>query len=461
MNSEFVFCSAQSPQDLFRVLKKKVAERSRSYLFNDYFRLKQTTLEKIISYKPLWSLPVVVAALGYFVDIYDLLLFGIVRVPSLQGLGFNEKEITHVGTMIVNWQMGGLLLGGILWGILGDKKGRLSVLFGSIVMYSLANIMCGFLPYFPNDKENLTYAYIALRFIAGIGLAGELGAGITLVSEVLPKELRALGTSLVAGIGLSGAVVANLTVKLTPDWNIAYFIGGGMGIGLLLLRIGVLESGIFNEARKLEVRRGSFGMFFTNWNRFWRYIRCIGIGLPTWFCIGILAMFGNVFGEALGIKEGINPGDAIMWGYIGISAGDIFSGILSHWLKSRRKSILWMMAFTLISVLWILSGTIHSAGMYYFMCCWFGFGTGYWAMFVTIGAEQFGTNIRSTAATTIPNMVRGTVILMTIGFESLIGSGYAVLTAAGIVGFISFAIGIYSTWSIPETHGRDLDFVEE
>jgi hypothetical protein len=421
----------------------------------------KTTLEKITSYKPLWSLPVVVAALGYFVDIYDLLLFGIVRVPSLQGLGFNEKEITHVGTMIVNWQMGGLLLGGILWGILGDKKGRLSVLFGSIVMYSLANIMCGFLPYFPNDKENLTYTYVALRFIAGIGLAGELGAGITLVSEVLPKELRALGTSLVAGIGLSGAVVANLTVKLTPDWNIAYFIGGGMGIGLLLLRIGVLESGIFNESKKLEVKRGNFGMFFTNWNRFWRYIRCIGIGLPTWFCIGILAMFGNVFGEALGIKEGINPGDAIMWGYIGISAGDIFSGILSHWLKSRRKSILWMMAFTLISVLWILSGTIHSAGMYYFMCCWFGFGTGYWAMFVTIGAEQFGTNIRSTAATTIPNMVRGTVILMTIGFESLIGSGYAVLTAAGIVGFVSFAIGIYSTWSIPETHGRDLDFVEE
>lgn len=418
-------------------------------------------MEKITSYKPLWSLPVVVAALGYFVDIYDLLLFGIVRVPSLQGLGFNAKEITHVGTMIVNWQMGGLLLGGILWGILGDKKGRLSVLFGSIVMYSIANIMCGFLPYFPNDKENLTYTYIALRFIAGIGLAGELGAGITLVSEVLPKELRALGTSLVAGIGLSGAVVANLTVKLTPDWNIAYFIGGGMGIGLLLLRIGVLESGIFNESKKLEVRRGSFGMFFTNWNRFWRYIRCIGIGLPTWFCIGILAMFGNVFGEALGIKEGINPGDAIMWGYIGISAGDIFSGVLSHWLKSRRKSILWMMAFTLISVVWILSGTIHSAGMYYFMCCWFGFGTGYWAMFVTIGAEQFGTNIRSTAATTIPNMVRGTVILMTIGFESLIGSGYAVLTAAGIVGFVSFAIGIYSTWSIPETHGRDLDFVEE
>jgi hypothetical protein len=418
-------------------------------------------LDKITSYKPLWSLPVIVAALGYFVDIYDLLLFGIVKVPSLQGLGFNEKEVAHVGTLIFNWQMGGLLLGGILWGILGDKKGRLSVLFGSIILYSFANIMCGFLPYFPNDKENLTYAYIALRFLAGIGLAGELGAGITLVSEVLPKELRALGTSLVAGVGLSGAVVANLTVKLTEEWNIAYFIGGGMGIGLLLLRVGVIESGIFKETKKTKVSRGNFLMFFTNWDRFWRYIRCIFIGLPTWFCIGILAVYGNVFGQALGIQGGINPGDAIMWGYIGISAGDIFSGFLSHWLRSRRKSILFMMGFTLISVIWILSGTIHSANMYYFMCCWFGFGTGYWAMFVTIGAEQFGTNIRSTAATTIPNMVRGMVILMTISFEGLMGMGQTALVSAAIVGFVSFALGIYSTWSIPETHGRDLDFVEE
>lgn len=405
-------------------------------------------------------MPVIVAALGYFVDIYDLLLFLIVRKPSLIGLGFTGDEIDHVGTLIINWQMGGLLLGGILWGILGDKKGRLSVLFGSIVMYSLANILCGFLPYFPHDKENLSMMYISLRFIAGIGLAGELGAGITLVSEVLPKELRALGTSIVAGVGLSGAVVANITVKLTPDWNIAYFVGGAMGIILLLLRIGVLESGIFNDTKRKKISRGNFFMFFTSRERLWRYVRCIGIGLPTWFCIGILATFGNKFGEVLGIREGIDPGDAIMWGYIGISFGDIFSGVLSHWLKSRRKSILWMMAFTLVSVLWILSGTIHNANLYYAMCVWFGFGTGYWAMFVTIGAEQFGTNLRSTAATTIPNMVRGMVIFMTLSFEGLMHSGYNALIAASIVGLVAFSIGIYSTWSISETHGRDLNFIE-
>lgn len=416
-----------------------------------------------ISYKPLLSLPVVVAALGYFVDIYDLLLFGIVRVPSLLSLGFTAKEVDSVGTSIINWQMGGLLLGGILWGILGDKRGRLSVLFGSIIMYSLANIVCGFLPYFPADKTVLTQSYIALRFIAGIGLAGELGAGITLVSEVLPKELRALGTSLVAGFGLSGAVVANFTVKLAGDWDIAYFIGGGMGIGLLLLRFGVIESGMYQHMAHTHVKRGSFLSFFMNRNRLVRYLKCIGIGLPTWFCIGILAMLGNQFGIALGIKEGVSAADAIMWGYIGISAGDLFSGVLSHLLRSRRKAILWMMAFTVIAVVWILYGGVKSAGMYYFLCCWFGFGTGYWAMFVTLGAEQFGTNVRSTAATTIPNMVRGTVILMTLSFNYLQSESvkWSPIQAATLIGIVVFAIGIYSTWSVPETHGRNLDFVEE
>jgi len=408
-----------------------------------------------ISYKPLFSLPVIVAALGYFVDIYDLLLFGIVRKPSMTALGLNPET---VGVSILNWQMGGLLLGGILWGILGDKRGRLSVLFGSILLYSLANIACGFLPYFP--KEDVAVWYAILRFVAGVGLAGELGAGITLVSESLPKELRAIGTSLVAGFGLLGAVVANFTVKLSGDWTVAYFIGGGMGIALLLLRVGVAESGIFKETVvNTAIKRGNFFSFFTNRDRFIRYIRCIGIGLPTWFCIGVLAMLANQFGKALGIPEEVSAGDAIMYGYIGISAGDFFSGFLSHWLRSRKKAIIWMMAFTLVSVVWILYGGIKTTGMYYALCVWFGFGTGYWAMFVTVGAEQFGTNIRSTAATTIPNIVRGTVPLMYFAYEAL-NPVTGVIHAGAIVGLVCFAIGIYCTASIAETHGRDLDFTE-
>ena len=410
-----------------------------------------TTSQKL---KHLFSLPVIVAALGYFVDIYDLLLFGIVRVPSLASLGL---DIDNTGSMILKAQMFGLLIGGIIWGVFGDKKGRLSVLFGSILVYSLANIICGFLPYFPKEHIDLTYAL--LRFIAGIGLAGELGAGITLVSESLPKELRAIGTSIVAGFGLLGAVVANLTVELASDWTIAYFVGGGLGLLLLFLRLGVVESGMFKEIKKSEhIEKGNFFYLFTNFNRFIKYIKCIAIGLPTWFCVGILAVMGNQFAPAFGI-ENINPGKAIMWTYIGISVGDFASGFISHALHSRKKAIFYMMLFTIIGVCLMLFGGTKTENMYYFYCAWLGLGTGYWAMFVTVGAEQFGTNIRSTAATTIPNMVRGLLPVMLFGFDSLkINNG--VIMAAAIVGFVVFALGIYATLTIPETHNTDLDFTE-
>lgn len=402
----------------------------------------------------LFSLPVIVAALGYFVDIYDLLLFGIVRLPSLESMGL---DVDAYGTMILNWEKAGLLLGGILWGVFGDKKGRLSVLFGSIIVYSLANIACGFLPQVDfMEKQN---AYALFRFIAGLGLAGELGAGITLVSESLPKELRAIGTSLVAGFGLLGAVVAGLTANAT-DWTTSYFIGGGLGLMLLVLRIGVVESGIYKDIEKNNsVQKGNFFSFFTNYDRFIRYIKCIAIGLPTWFCIGILAYFANQFGPALGIKEDVDPGKAILWAYVGISAGDFASGFISNLLQSRKKAIVYMMLFTIVGVVLMLFSGIKSANMYYFYCVWLGLGTGYWALFVTMGAEQFGTNIRATAATTIPNMVRGMLMLMIFGFNYFKPTT-GVIYAAVIVGVIAFVLGIYSTLTVAETHNKDLDFVE-
>ncbi|MHC8950620.1 MFS transporter [Sphingobacterium hungaricum] len=407
--------------------------------------------------KYLFSLPVIVAALGYFVDIYDLLLFGIVRIPSLIDLGLNPDT---TGISILNWQMFGLLLGGILWGVLGDKKGRLSVLFGSIITYSLANIACGFLPYI--DSPYIAEIYMALRFIAGIGLAGELGAGITLVSESLPKELRAIGTSLVAGFGLLGAVVANFTVELSGSWHIAYWIGGAMGIALLLLRVGVVESGIYKDVSKnTAINKGSILLFFNNKERFIKYMKCIAIGLPTWFCIGILAMLGNEIGKAHGLTEDIKPGLAIMWAYVGLSAGDFLTGFLSHWLKSRKKAILYMMIFTLVGVAVMLFTPIQSANWYYFYCVWVGLGAGYWAMFVTVGAEQFGTNIRATAATTVPNFVRGFVVVMTLMYEFMRDASHSVIIGAAVVALVCFFLGIYSVMTIPETHGRDLDFIEE
>lgn len=417
--------------------------------------LKYTTMTATENkLKHLLGLPVIVAALGYFVDIYDLLLFGIVRVPSLQSLGVNADV---AGTHIMNYQMTGLLLGGILWGILGDKKGRLSVLFGSIIVYSTANIVCGFLPVLNGPYIVEIYAW--LRFIAGIGLAGELGAGITLVSESLPKELRALGTSIVAGFGLFGAVVANLTVELAGSWTTAYLIGGVMGLALLVLRISVSESGMYQSLEKKEhVAKGNFISLFTHKGRLIRYLKCIAIGLPTWFCIGILAVMANQFAPAMGI-ESLNPGKAIMWAYVGISVGDFASGFISQWLHSRKKAILYMMLFTVIGIVLLLSGVAHTENQYYFYCAWMGLGTGYWAMFVTLAAEQFGTNIRSTATTTVPNMVRGLLPVMLLGFDFL-KPNQGVIMAAAVVGIVVFALGIYATISISETHGKDLDFTE-
>lgn len=405
------------------------------------------------SFSHLFSAPVIVAALGYFVDIYDLLLFGIVRVPSLLSMGLSEHDVSIVGVSILNWQMTGLLLGGILWGVLGDKKGRLSVLFGSIVTYSLANIACGFV----QDPD----IYKLLRFIAGVGLAGELGAGITLVSEILPKELRAIGTSLVAGIGLLGAIVAYFTVEMF-DWRTAYFIGGGLGLTLLLLRVGVFESGIFEGVKSQQhISKGDFFSFFTNRDRLSRYLKCIGMGIPTWFVIGILATFSNEFGEALGISEPISPGLSIMWCYVGLSSGDFASGFISHLLKSRKKAVFILMTLTLIFTIIFLYGGIKTATHLYMVEGFLGFGIGYWAMFVTIGAEQFGTNLRATAATTVPNMVRGTVPLMTSMFVFFKGGSFTVVEAGALVALVCFTIGFYCVITIPETHGRDLDFLEE
>lgn len=414
--------------------------------------MKQFTFKEKL--RILLSFPVIIASLGYFVDIYDLLLFGIVRIPSLESMGLDADK---VGTMIINYQMIGLVLGGIIWGVYGDKKGRLSVLFGSIIVYSLANIACGFLPQMNFADKGTIYA--VLRFIAGIGLAGELGAGITLVSETLPKELRAIGTSIVAGFGVLGAVVAEFTVELAGSWTKAYIIGGLLGIALLVLRISVAESGIFKAVKENKaIKRGNFFSFFSNKVLFMKYIRCVFMGIPIWYCMGILVFMANQFAPEMGIAS-INPGKAIMWAYIATSISDFSSGWFSHVLKSRKKAILYMLLLTLVGVIMMLFSGKKTENMYYFYCFWIGFGSGFWAMLVTVAAEQFGTNLRSTATTSVPNMIRGSVPIMLICFDYLKQTRSVIISAA-IVGAIAFAMGIYATLTISETHNREMDFVE-
>lgn len=393
-----------------------------------------------------------VAALGYFVDIYDLLLFGIVRVESLRSLGLDDAAIASEGLKLAQYQMAGLLIGGIVWGIMGDKRGRLSVLFGSIVLYSIANVANGFV-------QNVDQ-YIWARFIAGIGLAGELGAGITLVSEIIPKNKRGVATSLVAGVGLTGAVFAYFLAQYF-DWRTCYFIGGGLGFILLLLRISVFESGMYKSMEGAKVVKGNFLMFFTNAHRFKKYMLSILIGLPTWYVVGILVMFSREFGKAFGITEEINPGKAVMYAYVAISIGDILIGLLSQVMKSRKKALYVFYSFTILGiVLYFLQGQGSSATTMYLICALLGFGTGFWAIFVTMGAEQFGTNLRATAATTIPNMVRGALVGIGFLFESLQVS-VSYINAGIITGVVVMLISIVAVALIPETFGRDLDFYEE
>jgi MFS family permease len=394
--------------------------------------------------------PVIVAALGYFVDIYALLTFSIVRIQSLRFMRVSEADLLSKGVYLINMQMGGLLIGGILWGILGDKRGRITVLFGSILIYSLANIANGFVT--GVDQ------YSVFLFISGIGLAGELGVGITLVAEILPKEIRGYGTALVASVGMLGAVLAYF-VSANFEWQMAYLIGGGLGLVLLLLRIKVFESGVFTKMKQKSVSRGNFFQLFISRKQFFKYLRCILIGIPVWFVAGILMTFSPEIGKALHLDIPIVAGKAVMWEYIGLTIGDISSGLISQYWGSRKKVVmLFILLVGLLSAIYLFV-PLETATIFYALCVCLGFAAGYWALFVTIAAEQFGTNLRATVATTVPNFVRGSMIIMTPLFL-LFKDMFGILLGAGLLGLLTMTISLLGLWKMEETFGKDLDFIE-
>ncbi|KQN38842.1 MFS transporter [Pedobacter sp. Leaf41] len=394
---------------------------------------------------------VIVAALGYFVDIYDLVLFSVVRVQSLTEIGVSAENMQSDGFLIINSQMFGLLLGGILWGVLGDKLGRIKVLFGSILLYSLANIANGFV--------TTVNSYAIIRFIAGIGLAGELGAGITLVAETMDKEKRGYGTMIVGAIGLLGAAVA-ATVASKYTWQTSYFVGGGMGLILLLLRVGTFESGMFKHATNTDVSKGNIFMLFNNKKRFLKYLYCILIGIPLWFVVGILVTLAPEFGKALGATEPLKAGTGIMFTYFGIAIGDVVTGLLSQALKSRKKTVFIFHLLSVISVVVYLTSFGLTSSAFIWICLFLGFSVGYWATFVTIASEQFGTNIRATVTTTAPNFVRGALIPITFLFEFL-AKRYSLITAGYLVMAILTIIAVFGLSQLKESFSKDLDYLEE
>jgi MFS transporter, putative metabolite:H+ symporter len=407
---------------------------------------------------------VIVAALGYFVDIYDLVLFNVVKKESLLAIGLTGEALEHYDTSLFNWQMGGMLIGGLLWGILGDKRGRVQVLFGSIVLYSIANIANAFV-------ENTTN-YALCRVIAGIGLAGELGAGITLVVESMERTQRGWGTMVIVTFGALGGVVARLVggqgaawaQSLGLDlqgWQMAYIVGGVLGLMLLALRAGAFESGLFKKAlAHADVVKGDFFMLFQNAARAKKYVASVLIGLPIWFTVGVLINKSHVIAAALGVQGEVNVGDSVMWSYIGLSIGDLLSGALSQWLKSRRKVVLLYLVMLSACVLVYLLRSNVTLTWFHFMCAMLGASTGFWALFVTMASEQFGTNLRSTVTNTAPNFVRGATIPITLGFTALIpslGANYAAL----VVGAICLTTSALCTLYVEETFHKDMDHVEE
>ena len=393
---------------------------------------------------------VIVAALGYFVDIYDLVLFSIVRVKSLHDIGVSEADIRLKGVYVINMQMFGLLLGGIMWGIIGDKYGRIKVLFGSIFLYSVAN--------FVNGMVHDLNSYAVIRLIAGIGLAGELGAGITLVSETLSKERRGYGTTIVAMIGLLGAVAAAYVGKY--DLRTAYYVGGGLGIVLLLLRMGTFESGMFKNIADTGVSKGNILMLFNNRKRFLKYLYCILIGAPLWYVVGVLVTQSPEFGKALGAKVPLSAGTGILYTYIGISVGGIFAGVLAQLTKSRKLTMLIFLLLSVISAVCYLSAKGITTSQFIWLCFFMGFAVGYWATFVTIASEQFGTNIRSTVTTTVPNFVRGSLIPVNALFNMFV-LHYGMIQSGYIVMFILTAIALFALSQLKESFSKDLDYIED
>jgi hypothetical protein len=405
------------------------------------------------------TLAVVVAALGYFVDIYDLILFGTVRKPSLVELGYTTKDaLTAQGLFLFNCQMGGMLLGGILWGVIGDKRGRLSVLFGSIITYSIANLANGAV-----DSVN---QYAVCRLVAGIGLAGELGAGITLVSELMDKQRRGIATAIVAGFGICGGIAAGIIGGGLPMifegayWRHAYYSGGGLGLVLLVLRIGVVESGMFHQLRGKAVARGNFLALFSSGKRALRYLGLICVGVPVWYVVGILITFCDRVGGELGLHPEPRPATALMICYAGLAVGDVGSGLLSQHLGSRRRALAIFLAGTGLTVIGYFALGGLSLGAFYAMCAVMGVFAGYWAVFVTVAAEQFGTNLRATVATTTPNFVRGSVVLLASGFEAL-SAPLGIVGAAAACGIFALGVAVLGLIGLRETFGVDLDYVEE
>lgn len=407
-------------------------------------------MSKGIAQKSSIWLAIIISALGYFVDVYDIILFSAVRIPSLTALGVAPDHITSVGMQLINIQVAGMLIGGFFWGMLGDKRGRLEILFGSIALYSTATLLNAFVTSVPQ--------YGILRFLAGVGLSGELGAGITLVSELMDKKYRGYGTMLIVSCGALGSMAGGL-VSTYFSWQTAYIMGGLAGIFLLVLRMRLHESAIFLAVKHAEIKKGSFALFLGSPTLCLRYLTCLLIGLPFWLFVGLFVAFAPEIGEALKTDVPVTSALAITYYSAGLAIGELLSSLLSQWLKSRKKILQSFLLFLLMSMVVFLSHSSMSKDLFYLFCFFFGFGSGFWVLFLVISAEQFGTNVRATVTTTLPNLVRGLVIPCA-AVLSYCKPTMGVMMPLGLIILFSILTALFAAFSIKETFAVNLNFIE-
>ena len=394
-------------------------------------------------------LTVLVVALGYFIDAYDLLIFSAVRKVSLMDLGVAETDTLNIGISLLNFQLIGLMIGGVLWGILADKFGRKTILFSSILIYSISNIA--------NSYISSVDMYYWLRFIAGIGLAGELGVGISLITENIAKERRTVSTTVVSFFGMLGAATGGWLGSVF-HWQTCFLIGGFAGFLLLLLRLNVEESHMYLGIKDSKVKKGNILLILKNPKSLITYFFCTLAGSSSFLFIGMFIQSTPEFGKIFNIS--VTAGVALVWYYVGASISEVIAGILSKLLKERKAPIYIFYAISLLAIVIFCVHTPSSPRIYYIHCSLLGFGLGWWSMLITLSAELFGVNTRATAATSIPTFARAWNIPFTSVFKNNIPK-LGILNSAFAVGVIVIALAIISATTIKETFENEANFIEE
>ncbi len=405
-----------------------------------------------ISHKAI-TLGIIVSALGFFVDLYDIMALAAIGETSLKAIGVAAENIKNDINYLQSMQMLGMLIGGFLWGIIGDKYGRLKVLFGSIILYSFFTFLNAFV--------TGTGQYAACRFLAGLGLAGELGAGITLVSEQMKKEKRGLGPAIIAGFGVLGAIVAVFIGKYA-DWRTVYITGGVLGFLLLILRIGVVESGLFTIAKTSKISKGNFLIILRNWNYLKKFLCILLVGIPGWFVNGVMMQFSNYISSSMGMNPLPDKGKVIIYFFIALSLGDVLGGLVSQWLKSRKKSMYIFLSLHLLMLILFFTIGKNSAQLYYIIFAGLGLSVGFVIQLFTLAAEQFGTNIRTLVTSSGLNLVRGWVIPLGALFAWMNDSLHIIeWKVAAIIAFSVAAVSFWALSQLDETFNNELEFVSE